>query len=165
VPGVDRIARTASLDSRERGTVPPGRPSHAPTLPPLSLVGRLRLAVEVLSIYMAVRWRLWRSGLDATVLALRDRAPDRQWTEPGRASYWQGVRLAKATTRTLTLLPTDSRCLMQSLVLLGLLSRRGIGSVLVIGVNSNPDFEAHAWVEHDDQPLLPSGEFQRLVER
>ena len=115
-------------------------------------------------MYLAVRWRLWRSDLNATVLALRNLAPDHQWTEPGCESHWQGVRLAKATTRTLALLPADSRCLMQSLVLTGLLSRRGIGSVLVIGVKSNPDFQAHAWVEHNDRPLLPSGEFGRLVE-
>jgi hypothetical protein len=54
---------------------------------------------------------------------------------------------------------------MQSLVLIGLLSRRGISSVLVIGVKSSPDFEAHAWVEHNDRALLPSGEFRRLVEQ
>lgn len=164
MPGVDRITRTASLDPRGRQTIPSGRPSDAPILPVLSPVGRLRLAAEVLSMYLAVRWRLWRSDLNATVLALRNPVPDRQWTEPGRESHWQGVRLAKATTRTLALVPTDSRCLMRSLVLIGLLSRRGISSVLVLGVKSDPDFEAHAWVEHNDWPLLPGGEFGRLVE-
>jgi Transglutaminase-like superfamily len=152
VPGVDRITRASSLDSRGPKPAPGGRPPETPALPPLSPLDRLRLAAEVLSVYMRVRWGLWRGDLNTTLLALR-------------ASFWQGVRLAKATTRTLAVLPTDSRCLMQSLVLIGLLSRRRISSVLVIGVKSKPDFQAHAWVEHDDQPLLPSGEFRRLVEQ
>jgi hypothetical protein len=53
---------------------------------------------------------------------------------------------------------------MQSLVLVGLLSRRGIGSVLVVAVRSDPDFRAHAWVEHNRRPLLPTGGYGRLVE-
>jgi hypothetical protein len=115
-------------------------------------------------MYMVVRWRLWRSDLNATVSALRNCAAGDQWTEPGLESHQQGARLARATTRTLALLPTDSRCLMQSLVLIGLLSRRGISSVLVVAVQSDPDFQAHAWVEHNHRPLLPSGEYGRLVE-
>jgi hypothetical protein len=165
VPGVDRITRASSLDSRGPKPAPGGRPPETPALPPLSPLDRLRLAAEVLSVYMRVRWGLWRGDLNTTLLALRDLSPGQRWTEPNRASFWQGVRLAKATTRTLAVLPTDSRCLMQSLVLIGLLSRRRISSVLVIGVKSKPDFQAHAWVEHDDQPLLPSGEFRRLVEQ
>jgi hypothetical protein len=53
---------------------------------------------------------------------------------------------------------------MQSLVLIGLLSRRNISSMLIVAVNSSPDFEAHAWVEHNKRPLLPAGEYGRLVE-
>lgn len=143
---------------------PPGAPLDTPILPPLSPWGRLRLAVEVLFMYVEVRWRLLRSDVTATLRALRHRAPDGKWTEPDLESRWSGVRLAKATTRTLSLMPTDARCLMQSLVLIGLLSRRGINAVLIVAVSSNPDFEAHAWVEHDHRPLLPTGEYERLVE-
>ena len=81
-----------------------------------------------------------------------------------------GVRLGRAVTRTLRLVPADSRCLMRSLVLTGLLARRGIDSSLVIGVRPEGEFGAHAWVEHDGRPLLPSGAtpdgeatFERLV--
>ncbi len=49
--------------------------------------------------------------------------------------------------KTLRPLPFDSRCLARSLVLVSVLSRRGIDSVLVIGVAVEPKFTAHAWVE------------------
>jgi hypothetical protein len=55
---------------------------------------------------------------------------------------------------------------MRSLVLLKLLQRRGIRGSLVIGVQPEGEFAAHAWVEYHDEPLLPdgSGEFGRLFE-
>jgi hypothetical protein len=67
---------------------------------------------------------------------------------------------------TLSVLPTDSRCLMRSLVLTSLLARRGIDSTFVLGVRGEGDFAAHAWVEHATVPLLAPGgsEFKRLVE-
>ena len=69
------------------------------------------------------------------------------------------ARLANAVTRTLRALPTDTRCLSQSLVLLWLLSRRAIPSTLVIGAQTTPEFEAHAWIEHAGRPLLSPGGF------
>lgn len=75
------------------------------------------------------------------------------------------IRLSAAVTRTLTLVPTGSRCLMRSLVLLRLLSRRGIDASLVIGVKGEP-FIAHAWVEHRGIALLDPGgsHFARLLQ-
>lgn len=77
-----------------------------------------------------------------------------------------GLRLGSAVTRTLNTLPTDSRCLAQSLTLLELLARRGISGTLVIGARPRPEFSAHAWVEYKGAPLLEPGEYaeQRLVE-
>ena len=110
-------------------------------------------------------------GLPATVAALRARkrlgrrrpCPGVPRSSPGCA--WEAV------ARTLRLLPTDSRCLMRSLVLSALLARRGIDSSLVIGVRTAEAFGAHAWVEHEGRPLLPTGAsasgaapFHRLVE-
>lgn len=76
------------------------------------------------------------------------------------------VQLGGAVTRVLSLLPTDSRCLVRSLVLLALLERRGVGSTLVIGVGVEPEFVAHAWIECDGEALLPSGggTYARLTE-
>lgn len=77
-----------------------------------------------------------------------------------------GLRLGGAVTRTLRALPTDSRCLAQSLTLLEILARRGISGTLVIGARPRPEFSAHAWVEYKGAPLLEPGEYadQRLVE-
>jgi len=74
--------------------------------------------------------------------------------------------LSRAVTRTLALLPGDTRCLMQALVLTGLLARRGIPAKLVIGARTTPRFFAHAWVEHAGQPVLAAGGglFTTLVE-
>lgn len=75
-------------------------------------------------------------------------------------------RLAWAVERLLGSLPADSRCLVQSLVLLGLLSHRAVPAVVVIGVRPGSDFAAHAWVELDGCPVLATGgtDFARLVE-
>jgi Transglutaminase-like superfamily len=37
-----------------------------------------------------------------------------------------------------------------------LLGRRGIPSRVVIGVRTSPEFAAHAWVEQEGLPLLPT---------
>ena len=59
----------------------------------------------------------------------RDAAPA---PSTGRRSYLAAVRLGRAVTRTLPLLPSDSRCLMRSLVLTSVLARRGLPSTVVI---------------------------------
>ncbi len=75
-------------------------------------------------------------------------------------------RLGSAVTRTLRLLPGDTRCLTRSLVLTLILSRRGVPAKLVIGARAAPRFIAHAWVEHEGQAVLAPGDgsFGRLVE-
>jgi Transglutaminase-like superfamily len=158
------MALVASHESRPAKDDAPDDGPAEPILPPLTMRERLSLGVEVLRTYAQVRWLLRRNDLKTTTAALRDRAPDGQWTEPGLESLCQAVRLATAVKRSLTFVPADTRCLMQSLVLTGLLSRRGIGSVLVISVNPGTEFEAHAWVEHDDRPLLPTLRYARLLE-
>ena len=76
------------------------------------------------------------------------------------------LRLAQAVGRTLSPLPGDTRCLMRSLVLSSLLSRRGLESTLVIGARTAPEFAAHAWVEMGGRPVLPDGgeTYRRLLE-
>jgi len=152
------------LNSHERRTASGNRPARSEAPSALTPAARARLVAEVLTAYIRVRWLLWRNDLSATVRALREPGPSDQSVDGDLETLRQGARLARATTRTLALLPTDSRCLMQSLVLVGLLARRGIASVLVVAVKSTPDFQAHAWVEHADRPLLPTGDYRRLVE-
>jgi hypothetical protein len=55
---------------------------------------------------------------------------------------------------------------VRSLVLTRLLAARGIEATLVIGARTDPEFLAHAWVEHHGEPVLSPGDgtFARLVE-
>jgi transglutaminase superfamily protein len=131
---------------------------------PIPLVGKLSLAGEILIAYGRVRWWLWRVDFRRTVHALRE-SRGRRLPVAGSPAY-AGARLGGAVVRTLRLLPTDSRCLMRSLVLTALLTRRGIDSRLVLGVRRDEDFAAHAWVEHAGVPLLDPGDpgFKRLLE-
>jgi Transglutaminase-like superfamily len=140
-------------------------PSAENPLGPFTVAGKAALVLEILVAYARVRWSLARAGLPETLAAARSLAADPAAGPglPGEAVL--GARLGRAVVRTLRLLPTDSRCLMRSLVLTRLLTRRGLESALVIGVAVEPDFAAHAWVERGDVPLLPpegSG-FARLV--
>lgn len=128
----------------------------------LSPAAKLRLAAEILAAYARVRATLVRRDVGATVGALRHVAPGPPDAPP---DGYEVDRLARAVVRVLRLLPTDSRCLMRSLVLTRLLARRGAPAQLVIGVTAAPGFAAHAWVEHGGRAVLPPGSgFSRLVE-
>ncbi len=138
---------------------------------PLSTWGKLRLCGEVLATYYQVRWWMRGQRLEDVVARLRQgqgRGPspsNDDLVEDPVDQRLAGLRLGRAVSRTVRLLPTDSRCLVRSLVLTRLLSRRGVPSSLVIGVLSEPQFAAHAWVEHGGAPLLSPGTgYQRLVE-
>jgi hypothetical protein len=130
----------------------------------LSVTAKLLLIKEVLSVYCRVRRRLHRVELHALVNQLRD---GQALADEADANHVEVIaqRLGFVVHRGLRALPTDAACLAQSLVLTSLLARRGIHGRLVIGVQSDPEFAAHAWVEHRGHPLLPAGSaFQRLVE-
>jgi hypothetical protein len=138
---------------------------------PQSAWRKLRLSAEVLATYCQVRWWMRGQKIEDVVARLRKGqgfGPSPGTEEPLHDPVAQrlgGLRLGRAVSRTVRLLPTDSRCLVQSLVLTRLLGRRGVPSSLVIGVLSEPQFAAHAWVEYDGAPLLnPGTGFQRLVE-
>jgi hypothetical protein len=126
---------------------------------PLPLAKKAALVAEVVGAYAYVRWHLWRREFPDALRSIRAVDGVRQ----------DGIgddRLARGVRRTLRLLPGDTRCLAQSLVLTRLLARRGRLSRLVIGVAPGAAFGAHAWVERDDVPLLPSHgrQFERLAE-
>ncbi len=56
-------------------------------------------------------------------------------------------------------------CLSRSIVLHGLLQRKGISSALCIGVRNKPKFQAHAWVEHKGTPLNAGPNVHRNYQR
>lgn len=117
---------------------------------PLGSLGKLRLAAEILVVYARVRRRLRRRGLPRTLDSLRTFGQ-------GGVDQIGAARAARAVTAVLRLLPTDSRCLTTSLVLIGVLARHGGPASLVIGVVPGPTFAAHAWVEFGGVPLLKAG--------
>jgi hypothetical protein len=126
-----------------------------PPLVPLSGWAKTLLTGEILGTYLRVRRLMVRGELPDVVAAIRaDEATRGNGSMPA-LNHW---RLADAAVRVLRLLPTDSRCLMRSLVLLALLQRRGVTTTLVIGVKTDPAFAAHAWVERDGVALLPAGD-------
>jgi Transglutaminase-like superfamily len=129
----------------------------------VSAVGKFGLSAEIVVAYARVQGLLRRRSLPAATAALR--RPSSTHYRSTEDAYRIGLRLGRAVTRVLAVLPYDPRCLGRSLVLTALLARRGIPATLVIGVRPEP-FAAHAWVEHDGRPLLqPATEpFERLLE-
>ena len=127
----------------------------------LSVAARVALAAEILRVYVIVRWRMRDSDIRVIVAKLRG-----DHTAATHTDRSQARRLGRAVARTLSLLPTDNRCLARSLVLDTLLARRSLRSVVVLAARAEPDFAAHAWVEHDGVPVLPpaSSEYKRLIE-
>jgi hypothetical protein len=127
-----------------------------------SYVERLALIAEVLITYVVVRRQVRRHDLPRAVAALR---------EERRPSYVALVArepraLAVAAERVVARIPGDSRCLMRSLVVLAMLARRGVDARLILAARPTPEFAAHAWVERDGNPLLPTRGFgdARLTE-
>lgn len=125
---------------------------------------KLRLLVEVLAVYTRSRWLLMRMSLPQAAVALRAGAAGETRVPETLSEQLSAARLGLVVARVLEPLPFDSRCLMRSLVLTTMLARRGIESSIVIGVRSDPEFSAHAWVESNGVALLPPGDFGRVVE-
>jgi hypothetical protein len=123
---------------------------------------RVRLAAELVVAYLRARHELRRAPIETVVKRLRSRG-----SGPGQGpnGLREAQRLGHAVSRALSVMPGDTRCLLRSLVLVQLLARRGISAELVIGTRTDPVFLAHAWVEHEGQPVLPPGDgsFGRLV--
>ena len=128
---------------------------------------RLRLALEILVVYGRVRWVLRRHELPRVVATLRSDSTGGGRKRTLGNPVAEGERLGRAVVRMLDYLPTDSRCLMRSLVLLRLLAVRGAEGVFVIAVlpSGDLDVSAHAWIELDGRPLLDTGtpDYGRLL--
>jgi len=134
-------------------------------LPPageLRVTDRLRIAIEVLANYVPL-WRAVRTD-DLAGMAATARAGVRAIPTPPDRHAETAARIGEMVQRVMRLLPTDKRCLITSLVTLRVLSNRTIEGKLVIGVRTGETFSAHAWVEHDAHPILPSGNYVRLHE-
>jgi len=118
-----------------------------------SLLWKVWVTLEVLGVCVWVRLALRNDDIRLIVSTLRRRAPERD------VAYLPDVaraqRLGRAVHRVLGHWPSQSRCLLESLVLTRMLSRRRVDSSLVIGVAPGETFQAHAWVESEGVALLP----------
>jgi hypothetical protein len=129
----------------------------------LTTVERARIGAEILSTYAFARWWLVRYDVRGTVAAARAVQEADGAVAPD--ATLRAARIGRAVERTLAALPFDGRCLVRSLVLTRMLARRGIDATFVLGVRAKPTFLAHAWLERDGVPLLPtSPEFERIAE-
>jgi len=126
------------------------------------------VVTEIVVAYVRLRRRVRRSDIRDLLASIRARPASRPaGLETGSPEERDvATCLANAVRRTLRILPADSRCLMQSLVLSWLLSSRAISTTLVIGVQPGPDFAAHAWLEHAGRPVSSAGAFSgsRMIE-
>jgi hypothetical protein len=138
------------------------RTDAQPRTPPLTTLQRASLVREIVVTYAVVRWQVRRRDLPAAVADLRVRGCSGR---PGTLDD-DPRRLAAIAERVLARLPGDSRCLTRSLVVLAMLARRGIEVQLILAARPTPTFAAHAWVERDGDPLLPTRGFgdARLTE-
>ncbi len=127
-----------------------GSPYHE-LIKPIPRTAKAALLVEILVAYARVRWLLWRRDLPSVVASLRGRRRSRPTFAPGdRRSPRAGGR-TDASARSVRLpLPRPLARLDDACS-----SRRGIASTLVIGVDVDPAFSAHAWVESGGRALLP----------
>lgn len=148
------LIRLDRMQSIEPVALPTGR---------LRPVVRLRLLVEILAAYGPLLRLLRSNDLAAMVDGART-VEDSRNIGPPLDPHDVAVRLGWIVNRVLGLMPTDGRCLIQSLVLTRLLARRSIESRLIVGVAVGDAFAAHAWVEHQTIAVLPRGRFTPLIE-
>jgi hypothetical protein len=135
-------------------------------LEPFTLGEKLSLSGEIAATYVLARWWLWRRTLDEAVAAARSGTAPAPEMEPSFSEYQLSRRLGDVVERRIDHLPGDTRCLTRSLVLLRILTRRGIPASLSIGVRNEDEFSAHAWVELGGHPLLSPSDYAagRLIE-
>lgn len=94
-------------------------------------------------LLLATRVLLPLAGLRRTLVVLAGRSP--RAARGGDEEY--RLRCLRAVRRVAVFLPGSS-CLAQSVALVSLVSRRGVGCDLVVGcARSNAGWIAHAWVE------------------
>jgi transglutaminase superfamily protein len=121
---------------------------------------KLALIAEVVRHYVRARRLLARRDLPGVLASIR--AAPRE-APGGDLARLDDIRLARVTMLVMRLLPGDTRCLMRSLVLLGLLACRDRPATLVIGVRTGEDFQAHSWLEIGGRAILPTEGYSPLT--
>lgn len=127
---------------------------------PLALPARAAIALETLRQYWRVRRMAKTMPLPRVLEQIRG---DLDHPARHRVFTTNPYRLSAIVQRVIAVLPTDTRCLMRSLTLLAMLTRRGTDAVLVLGINRSEEFGAHAWLELDGKPLLKPEPSDRVL--
>jgi hypothetical protein len=108
-------------------------------------------AIEVLRLAVWVEAALRLMPLSRVLERMRRDTSRR--TDP-RGTGADYLRLGRFVAVAYDVLPLPSTCLRQSLVLHGMLERRGVASRLCLGVaKQGPALEAHAWIECNGVPI------------
>ena len=110
----------------------------------------------IVAVAVEIGLRLWSiSGL----LARLDRLPVSESRRLSTPSY----QLERFTAAAYRLVPIDATCLRESLVLYGLLRRRGAMPRLCVGVQKDGhNLAAHAWIECAGLPRQDQAPFVEL---
>lgn len=129
----------------------------------MGVLERAAMAGEIVHAYLGCRFELRRAGVAGALRWARRPVAASDPTDrvmQGRSvDIAAGIRLASITARALQRVPTDTRCLNQSLVLVRLLANRGVHAQLALAVRRH-EVAAHAWVEVAGEavsPLAPDG--------
>ncbi len=119
---------------------------------------RAAVAGEIAHAYLGCRFALRRHGVAGALRWARAPAtvtdPTERIMQGPAVDIAAGARLASITARALQRVPTDTRCLIQSLVLVRLLANRGVHGQLALAVRRH-EAAAHAWVEVAGQAVSP----------
>ena len=124
----------------------------------------MRLTAEILRAYVPLARTVRGNDVQQMVSEARAVVPATAAWEPPQDTRTLAIRLGAMVSKVLAVLPTDDRCLIRSLVTLRMLEARGIPAILVLGVTTQDGFGAHAWVEHQRLPVLPTAHHDRLLE-
>lgn len=108
----------------------------------------------------AVRFGRWRTWLGRRI------SPPERMPAAALGATLPARQVARAVDRGAARLPGDSRCLPQAMAVHWMLRRRGLGSLLLVGVRpgarrGNPD-DLHAWVIHADDVVI-GGDGERFA--
>jgi hypothetical protein len=118
-------------------------------------------AAEYLTAIEVLRLAVWVEA--AIRLMPFSRVLERMRRDPSAVADVPGVqpeyqRLLRFVAVAYEVLPFPATCLRQSLVLYGLLKRRGVPSRFCVGVaKRGPALDAHAWIECDGVTLDAAG--------
>ena len=122
------------------------------------LADLLRAAVLLPRVALALRRKGLRGVQEAIERSNVANAPPRT----AEQNAWRARQAARIVAAAARRAPLRATCLARSLTLQWILRRHGIESQLRLGVRKVAGhFEAHAWLEHQGEPLMEPADVQQ----